>query len=406
MIDAASEAISPVARSGDAPSNAAEGRAPGSLRPVIVDFGVGRFVGGHNADYLAALQRAIEDIQPITVAPFLNGARTGRVRCYVLQLRTFLWTLGRRNGPRTVVISHSPEFRDIVVYWLASKLSRPSDTVGVFLFRRQADGIVGRDNWRARLIERIVPGLIRSGRIYPVSDSRSALAHWTAGLGISGSLIAIPAPLGSSGTYSRPTGGPVVGLVGRLAIEKGARAYDGIIRETLRSDETATIRVQVSDDQGGELAEITRGLQRDWADEPRVDLVNGHLTPEAYADLIGSTDVVVFPYDPASYSTGTSGVMSDTLALGRVALATQIESAAEAYAGRDDVVWLQGMDDASIASGLQAAFLRSKARRAEAEDHPRIDTFADDWLDAIRAAADMDGPRRRHKEPRIGGEVG
>lgn len=385
-------------------SSRAEGmqRSVDEPEVVIVDFGTGRFVGGHNADYLAALQRALHGIRPVTVAPFQAGPQGGRVARYVLQLRTYLREFGRHDDRRTVVISHSPEFRDIVLFWLASKLRRRSDAVGLFLFRRRADGIVGRDNWRARLLERIVPGLIRSGWIYPVSDSRSALAHWTAGLGISGTLIAIPPPLGSSGSHPRPTGGPVVGLVGRLAIEKGARAYDRIIRETLRIDETATIRVQVSEDEGGEVAEITKGLQRDWAGEPRVDFVTGHLTPEAYADLIGSTDVVVFPYDPASYSTGTSGVMSDTLALGRVALATQIESAAEAYAGRDDVVWLQGIDDPSIAAGLRAAFLRAKARRAEGDDHPRIDTFADDWLDAIRAATDVEGRQRRHREPRVG----
>lgn len=391
MIDAVPGTRSQVAREGETSADAANGMPPQALRTVIVDFGVGRFVGGHNADYLAALQRALEDHRPITVAPFQDGARVGRVRCYVLQLRTFRRVLGRRDGRRTVVISHSPEFRDIVLFWLASKLRPSSTAVGIFLFRRQADGIVGRANWRSRLIERIVPGLIRSGWIYPVSDSRSALAHWTSGLGIPGTLIAIPPPLGSSGSHPRPTGGPVVGLVGRLAIEKGARAYDRIIRETLTIDETATIRVQVSEHEGGELAEITRGLQRDWADEPRVDFVTGHLTPEAYADLIGSTDVVVFPYDPASYSSGTSGVMSDTLALGRIALATRIESAAEAYAGRDDVVWLEGINDTSIAAGLRAAFDRAMTRRAEGDDHPRIDTFADDWIEAIRAATDVAG---------------
>ncbi len=358
-----------------------------SARVVIVDFGTGRFVGGHTSDYLAALQRALEGVRPITVAPFQHGPRLGRVDRYMLQLRTFLGELARRDGRRTVVISHSPEFRDIVLFWLASKLRRRSDAVGLFLLRRRAHGIVGSDNWRARVLERIVPGLIRSGWIYPVSDSRSALADWTAGTGSTGTLIAIPAPLGSSAPHPRPTGGPVVTLVGRFAIERGARAYDLIIGEALRIDETATIKVQVSADAGGELAEIATGLQRDWAAEPRVEILSGHLTPEAYANLIGSSDVVVFPYEAASYSTGTSGVMHDTLAFGRVALATRIESAAEMYAGRDDIIWLHGTDPPAMRAGLEAAFRRAMARRVEVETYPPADTFANDWLDAIRAAA-------------------
>jgi hypothetical protein len=285
-----------------------------------------------------------------------------------------------------VVISHSPEFRDIVLFWLAAKLRRGSDAVGLFFFRRGADGIVGRDNWRARLLEWIVPGLIRSGWIYPVSDSRSALAGWTSGTGITGTLIAIPPPLGSSAPHPRPTGGPVVGLVGRMAIEKGARAYDLIIRESLGIDETARIKVQVSGEDGGELAEIAVRLKEEWAGDPRVAILSGHLTPEAYADLIGSTDVIVFPYELSSYSTGTSGVMSDTLALGRVALATKIKWAAETYAERDDVIWARGTDRPAIREGLEAAFRRAMARRVESRvDHP-ANTFVRDWLEAIRAA--------------------
>lgn len=366
-----------------------------SARVVIVDFGTGRFVGGHNEDYLAALQRALEGVRPITVAPLQNGPRLGRMQRYVLQLRTFLRELGQRDGSRTVVVSHSPEFRDIVLFWLATKLRRRSDAVGLFLFRRRADGIVGHDNWRAKLLERIVPGLIRSGWIYPVSDSRSALAGWTAGTGSTGTLIAIPTPVGSSAPHPHPIGGPVVGLVGRLRIEKGARVYGLIIGETLGIDETAMAKVQLSEELVGEEADIAERLQRDWAAEPRVEILTGHLTPEAYADLIGSTDLVVLPYELSTYSSGTSGVMHDTLALGRVVLATRIEWAQEAFAGRDDVIWLQGTDPAAIRVGLEAAFRRAMARRTGSATQPPDDTFARDWLDAVRAAARITRERPR-----------
>jgi hypothetical protein len=355
---------------------------------MIVDFGTGRFVGGHNADYLVALQRALEDAQPMTVAPFQNGLQLGRIRRYKLHLETFLRALGRHEGEPTVVIVHSPEFRDIVLFWLATKLRRRSDAVGLFLFRRHADGIVGRDNWRARLLERIVPALIRSGWIYPVSDSQSALAEWTIGTGSTGALIAIPPPLGSSARHPHPTGGPVVGLVGSLRIEKGARHYDEIIRETLATAPTTIVKVQVSNEGAGELADIAGRLVHDWATEPRVELLTGHLTPEAYADLIGSTDVVVLPYEPSTYSSGTSGVVHDTLALGRVVLTTRIAWAEEAYAGHGDVIWLQGTDRAAIRAGLKTAFRRAMARRdGVVTAPPPDDTFADDWHGAIRVAA-------------------
>lgn len=360
-----------------------------SARVVIVDFGTGRFVGGHNADYLAALQLALQGVRPISVTPFQNGPRLGRVERYVLQLRTFLRELGRGDGGRTVVISHSPEFRDIVLFWLATKMRRRSDAVGLFLFRRRSDGIVGRDNWRARLLGWIVPGLIRSGWIYPVSDSRSALAGWTAGTGTTGTLIAIPPPLGASGPRLRPVGGPVVGLVGRLRIEKGARAYDLVIREALRIDEAATVKVQVSDEVEGESANIADRLRLDWAAEPRVEILTGHLTPEAYADLIVSTDVVVLPYEPSTYSSGTSGVMHDALALGRVVLATRIEWAEEAFGDRDDIIWLHGTDPSAIQVGLKAAFRRAMARRTSDATQPPDNTFARDWLDALYAAASI-----------------
>lgn len=363
----------------------------GDTKVVIVDFGTGRFVGGHNEDYLSALEQAVVALRPVVVAPFRHGRELGRVARYRLELLSYLAYLGRHHGERTVIISHSPEFRDIALFWLAVRLKPWSDAVGLFLFRRSADGIVGHDNWRARFLERIVPGLIHSGHIYPVSDSRAALEHWTAGTGRTGTLIAIPSPLGSLGPHPRPTGGPVVGLVGRLRIEKGARVYDRIIREILRIDGTATAKVQVSDGVEGELVEIATRLRRDWEGEPRVEILTGHLTPDAYANLIGSTDVVVLPYDPATYGSGTSGVIHDTLALGRVVLATRIAWAVETFADRDDVIWLQGTDPSAIQAGLEAAFRRAMILRVGVKIRPPDGDFAHDWLDAIQAAAAMKG---------------
>ncbi len=362
---------------------------------VIVDFGTGRFVGGHNEDYLTALEQAVGALRPVVIAPFRYGRELGRAARYQSELRTYLACLGRRHTDPTVVVSHSPEFSDIALFWLAAWLTPWSDAVGLFFFRRAADGIVGRDNRRARFLTRIVPGLIRSGRIYPVSDSRPALAAWTAGTDTTGTLIAIPPPPGSSKPHPRPAGGLVVGLVGSLRIEKGARAYDLVIRETLSFDETATVKVQVSDGAVGELAEIAACLRRNWVAEPRVEILTGHLAPGAYANLIGSTDVIVLPYEPSTYGSGTSGVMHDALALGRVVLAPRITWATDReYQDHDDVIWLQGMDPSALQAGIKAAFRRARILRARAETPPSGDDFVRDWLDAIQAAAAAGKGRR------------
>lgn len=357
------------------------------VRVAIVDFGTGRFVGGHNEDYLTALEQAVEVLRPVVVAPFRRGRALGRFARYRLESQTYFAWLGWRGMDQGVVVCHSPEFHDLALFWLVARLTPRRRGVGLFVLRRSAEGIVGRNNRRARFLTRVVPGLIRSGRLYPASDSRPALAHWTHDTGVPGSLIAIPPPLGAPAPHPRPTGGPVVGLVGRLRIEKGARAYDLVVREALQIDETAAVKVQVGAGMTGEAAGIANRLERDWRGVSRVEIIPGHLTPEGYANLIGSTDVIVLPYEPSSYSNGTSGVLHDAISLGRVVLASPIAWAAELFPGHDNIIWLEGTDGPALRKGLTAAVARAMVLRDTDIAQPLSSSFSADWLSAIRAAA-------------------
>jgi hypothetical protein len=359
---------------------------------VLVDFATGRRTGGHQEDYLKALETALAGQRTTVLAPFRAGSgKPGRVATYWQEFRAFWRLLGRGDGRRRIIVCHSPEFRDLLLFWLAALLQRRrANAVGLFVLRRSAAGIVGKDNLKARLLEILVPEMIRRGLIHPASDSRLALDHWLVGARrVGGSLLSIPRPVAASEVGPPPRGGPVIGLLGRFRIEKGARCYDAVIGTTLDLFPDATVNVELGSDSVGGAGEIAARLRQIWQGDPRVVLVDGHLTAGAYAALIASSDVVVLPYEMQSYGSGTSGVLHDALALGRTVLATPIAWAAETLSDHPGVVWLTGTDQAALAMGLRAAVTRALAQRRAGASSGRPDTFAEDWQAALAAAAEL-----------------
>jgi len=367
---------------------------------VLVDFGTGRRTGGHQEDYLKALEAVLAGQRTTVLAPFRAGSgKPGRVATYWQEFRAFWRLLGRGDGRRRILVCHSPEFRDLLLFWLAALLQRQrANAAGLFVLRRSAAGIVGRDNLKARLLEILVPQMIRRGLIHPASDSRLALDHWLVGArGVGGSLLSIPRPVAASELEPPPSGGPVIGLLGRFRIEKGARCYNAVIDTTLDLFPDATVNVELGSDSVGGAGEIAARLRQNWQGDPRVVLVDGHLTPEAYTALIASSDVVVLPYEMQSYGSGTSGVLHDALALGRTALATPIPWATGAFPDHPDIVWLKGTDQVALAEGLRTAVTQALARRRTGTAGEGADTFASDWQAALAAAAGLlhaHGPRR------------
>lgn len=363
---------------------------------VLVDFATGRLNGGHQEDYLGALETALAGQRMTVLAPFRDGpAKAGRVATYWREFRAFWRLLGPGGGKGHVIVCHSPEFRDFVLLWLADLLRwRRSSAVGLFVLRRSSAGIVGRDNLKARVLDIVIPQMIRRGLIHPASDSRLALDHWLAGdRGVHGSMLSIPCPAVVAEPSPRLDGGPAIGLLGRFRVEKGAHHYDAVIGAALAEFPEATVHAQVAAEPGSDESDIAARLHDNWEGNSRVVLVDEHLAADAYARLIASTDVVVLPYDTESYGSGTSGLLHDALALGRTVLATPIPWAAEAYSEHPGVVWLTGTDKTALAAGLRAAVTRALSQRHAGADGKTADSFAEDWRAAVAAAARLVGKR-------------
>ncbi|HLF71756.1 MAG TPA: hypothetical protein VI759_06365 [Dehalococcoidia bacterium] len=362
---------------------AAEARmSAGTRRPEVwlVDYGSGRLPGGHQEDYLDALTKALSGWPLRVAAPFTSSKPPrGRGAIFLSELRLLLRQL--RGGSR-LLVWHTPEFRDFVLFAVAGALVLRSKTVGVFVLRRDGAGIVGRDGLKARILEALVPWLIRSGRIHPVSDSRAALEHWLARAPrATGSLVSIPVPRIDHGVVS--AGAPAFALVGGFRVEKGARHYDAVIRTALSLFPEGRVRVQLGRGNTAEEAALAAALQHAWGNEPRVDLKTGHLTSEEYAAQIAGADIVVLPYDVASYGAGTSGVLHDAIALGCTVLATRIAWAADRFADHPRLVWLKSTAGADLRDGLSRAVETSLSEPAG----PSIDdSFAADWNAALEAA--------------------
>lgn len=104
--------------------------APAAEAPqpiTIVDTVVGRRPGGHQADYLTALEEALRPMASETFAPFRGGANTAllssRWRRLKFLLRQFRKLIPRRPSTgRATLIVPNPDFIDFVAAFLAVRL--------------------------------------------------------------------------------------------------------------------------------------------------------------------------------------------------------------------------------------------------------------------------------------------
>ncbi len=208
----------------------------------ISDFVTGRIKGGHQSDYLAALEVAVSQFGAVTIAPyrdeytddagFLQISPTASgFGLYWKRLRQFHNLL--RNRQVQLILFPSPEFLDFVVFFGASilRVSKHS-TVALFVFRRDAAGIIGRVSWKSRLIYRMVRWLAKRHYLYPISDSMACLTYWEAITGLQGSLVSIPIRRLPVVSPPKRAGDPLtIGLIGLFRLEKGAAMYDRVITE-------------------------------------------------------------------------------------------------------------------------------------------------------------------------------
>lgn len=356
---------------------------------VLCDFVTGRLEGGHQEDYLVALEEALSGRGCEVIAPFRRSQSkprppTGRLGRYFLTYRLIAERM--RASQPSLLVFHSPDLRDILSYAAAAALMGPKPSLGVFVMRRDAVGMAG-PGVSARILEWTVRTLARAGRIFMVFDSVAARRHWAPG---NDAAPVVTIPLRRSNTMpSRDVAGrsPCIGLLGAFRLEKGARHYDRIIGLSRQAFPELTIRCQLpSDCSNSAEGALAEALRSRWAGDENVVFHTGHLSNDAFANLIHAVDVLVLPYDAESYGVGTSGVMFESHAAGNVVVSTRIQWGLEHFGDDPAMVWLDDLTDQGLMAGIEEGVRRARSRPPLANT-PGSDPFGQSWLEALDAAA-------------------
>lgn len=366
---------------------------------VIYDMVTGRVPGGHQEDYLAALEEALGQFRPLTFAPFrpMGGGgqpqidRSNRLRRWTISITAFLHYL---NVPqRTLILVPNPSPLDFVLFALAAMLSRRRGKgTAIFMMRRDAAGIVGA-GLRARILDRIVRWLARDPAFAMVSDTRVAIDHWAKRTGRRISLISIPVRQPPATSPRAPNALIVIGLIGAFRLEKGAEHYNRIISTALRCAKPAIIACQLSPNGLSQREQdLATDVARKWVSDLRVEIHCEHLDADAFAALLYSIDILVLPYDTAKYGPGTSGLMFEALAAGLIVLATRIPWGMREFADHPAMIWLDDLGTETLAQALLEALGRvGEMRGRNGTPVVASSVFAESWFAAI--AAQIGAPR-------------
>ena len=223
-----------------------------------------------------------------------------------------------------------------------------------------------------------------------VSDSSSAAQAWEGITGRPVAVIALPARLPLIERRSAPRSGPLgVALVGLFRAEKGIDRYEAVLRLSRDLEPEARLFCQVASSPATPLErEVTDAIARMYGQDANAEVHRGHLPAEDYDRVLLEADVVVLPYEPALYTSGTSGLMFDALTAGAVVLSTRIRWGVDEFGDSSSVVWLPDRGEDSLRAGLTEAFQRARRRRDEGvpSDLPTAETFRDGWMRAINNA--------------------
>lgn len=362
-------------------------------RIVLLDFTAGRLATGHQEDYLPALEAALALRAPLTIAPFRTGGGDvhpatphapphGRIGRYLAALKVMLAVLNSREP--TLLVLHGPELRDFICFAMALGLRpRGRPTAGVFMMRREAWAMLGRRGWRATFLERTVRVLCRTGSFFMMSDSRAALEHWTERTSAEGELVTIPARAPPAPGNLEARAGPTISLLGGFRLERGARLYPAIIEACLRRP-GVTVECHLGPvDAPDEEGDLTRQIAARWRNEPRVKLHFGHLSTEAFDRVLYQGDVVLLPYDAASYGPGTSGIMHEAVMAGRLVVSTAITWGVEQFGDDPHLIWIADNTLDSIMTGFDVAVVKLGGNPLPPTAAPRDDKFALTWDEAL-----------------------
>lgn len=357
-------------------------------RVVLVDFLTGRFVGGHTAEYLGLLRSALAPLDPVVFAPYLEATPpAGRLDRYWRFTRA-MWGAFRRGD---VVVFHTPEGRDILVLWLLTLIPGLRRGRAIMMMRRGAGVMTGREDWRARLIERLVRALVHRGVARLVSDSQVASRTWEATTGRPVPVIPLPVRASlAEGRLKRQQEGPFqVSLLGLFRGEKGIDRYEAVLRAARAVEPGVKLLCQVAEYPATPLERrVTDAIRAAYATDSSAEICAGHLSAEEYDRALLASDVVVLPYEPSLYTSGTSGILFDALTAGAVVLSTRIAWGVGEFGDSSSVVWLAGRDDDALQAGVRDALRLARRRRADGipADLPDPGAFAAGWTGVIGEA--------------------
>lgn len=374
--------------------------ASAASRPefTIVDMRSGRGLGGHCYDYLMALQSAFANREVAVIAPFIgpDAVKNTRLNVYLRGFSAYR----RAIADGGVGVVHNSSLNDYVCLTAAAATLRRSRR-GFCLMMLYRDPSVESFGAGGPAINRatiwLVKRLIRKGLLRPASDSPLVLDHWLQQTAATAGAVVPTPPLptaGESEGFELPDhDGPLVVIPGRMRAEKGAANYPAVVRAVLSGLNDGAIAIQTAESDEQSAAALAE-IKREFAGDPRVMLIDQHLSGNEYAGLLAAADVAVLPYDTASYGAGSSGVVGDALASGTVVVASPIEWIRLEYGGDERVVLIDDPTATdSIAAGLREALERKRQGVAATSDD---EAFSERWnqaLDEAIAARDQALPR-------------
>lgn len=334
---------------------------------TIVDMRSGRGLGGHCYDYLLALKAAFADRRIKVIAPFVgpDAVANSRLNVYLRGLAAYR----RAIAGRGIGIVHNSSLNDYLCLAAAAATIRPSRR-GFCLMMLYRDPSVESFGAGGPALNRaavwLIARMIRAGVILPASDSPLVLAHWLERTGTSDGWVVPTPPLPTAGDGTGaglrvPEGAdPLVVIPGRMRAEKGAANYPAVAEAVIETFPTGGLAIQTAE--GDDAAASALAALRDrFGGEPRVVLLDEHLSGAEYGALLEAADIAVLPYDTSAYGAGSSGVVGDALDSGAVVVAAPIEWIKLEYGNDPRVFFVE--DPGSVAS-LAAALERAAAGRA------------------------------------------
>ncbi|MBJ7353313.1 MAG: glycosyltransferase [Thermoleophilaceae bacterium] len=360
---------------------------------TIVDLRSGRGLGGHCFDYLVALKAAFADREIAIIAPFVgpDAAPNNRLTVYV---RGF-FAYRRAIADRGIGLVHNSSLNDYICLALAALLTRPSRRgfCMMMLYRDPSISSFGAGSERLnRATIWLISKMIRGGVLRPMSDSPLVLEHWLEATATSAGYVVPTPPLPTAegdeqevgSTLVLPAGAsPLFVIPGRMRAEKGAASYAVVVEAVLEGFPAGVIVLQAAADDEVS-AEALATLRKKFGDNPRLVLLEGHLSADDYRTLLAAADVAVLPYDTAAYGAGSSGVVGDALASGAIVVASPIEWIRLEHGDDPRVVLLDDPGSVeSVGAALKDATTRSE-NAAPASDSSA--EFAARWNEAVSRA--------------------